>query len=62
MTTKIEEAMDTLKKAFENNPDYAHSWHCNIACMAMDAGATHEIANEGASRFMKLAFDVETSK
>jgi hypothetical protein len=60
-SSKIERAMNTLSEAFKNDPDYAHSWHCNIACMAMDAGASHEVANEGASRFMKLAFDVVTS-
>lgn len=51
---------------------YAHSWHCNIAMMCYDAmndqdiaiGSTHEqrheIANDAASRFMKLCFGVET--
>jgi hypothetical protein len=61
-SSKIERAMNTLSEAFKNDPDYAHSWHCNIACMAMDAGASHEVANEGASRFMKLAFGVETNE
>jgi len=60
MATKTERAMKILKKAFQDDPDYAHSWHCNIACMAMDAGTDHKTANDGAGRFMKLAFDVET--
>ncbi len=58
--TKTETAIKDLKKAFVKDPDYAHSWHCNIACSAMDAGADHKIANDGASRFMRLAFDVNT--
>lgn len=59
----------------EDNPSeggsYAHSWHCSIACMCMDAieensmlghKDAHEIGNEAASRFMKLCFDVETKR
>ena len=52
---------------------YAHSWHCNIAQCCYDAMKFHDpkliethfeanqIANDAASRFMKLCFDVETS-
>jgi hypothetical protein len=68
------QAFEVIKKAMiEDNPSekgsYAHSWHCNIACMCMDAieektmlghADAHEIGNEAASRFMKLCFDVET--
>ncbi len=68
------EAFEVIKKAMQNgNPSesgsYAHSWHCNIACMIMDVveektmlghADAHEIGNESASRFMKLCFDVET--
>lgn len=53
---------------------YAHTWHCNISMMCYDAmdaepwvniskEATEDrrrIANDAASRFMKLCFDVET--
>ena len=52
---------------------YAHSWHCNIAMMCYDAiedgrlsetesksMCAHTVANDAASRFMKLCFDVET--
>ena len=53
---------------------YAHSWHCNIAMMCYDAIMDAElelkresdgvdgnkVANDAASRFMKLCFDVET--
>jgi len=52
--------MAVLKKAMKKDSDYAHSWHCNIACMAQDAGADYDVSNEGASRFIKLAFDVDT--
>ena len=61
------EAMDATKKAMvADNPSkggsYAHSWHCNIAVCAIDEGIDHATANKIASRFMKLAFDVETKQ
>ncbi len=67
---KTEEAVNTLKKAFKNDPDFAHTWHCNIAMACYDSiepcTAGHEerlyIGNQAASRFMKLAFDVVTEK
>lgn len=66
------QAIKALTKAFENDPHYAHSWHCNISCAVQDAmepvdpdGDSHEYkikaGNEAASRFMKMAFGVETS-
>lgn len=53
---------------------YAHSWHCNIAMACFDAMDSepwvslseeavkrrHRIANDAASRFMKICFNVET--
>lgn len=62
MSTEVEEAMKTMKQAMKSDPDFAWSWHCNIAMMCKDAGATHKISNFGAARFMKLAFDVDTSE
>jgi hypothetical protein len=60
----------------DDNPsgrNYAYSWHCNIAMMCHDAiedgrlsetesksMCAHTVANDAASRFMKLCFDVET--
>jgi len=58
---EIELAFAVLKKAFKDDKEYAHSWHCNLACSFIDAGGSHGKANEGASRFMKLCFGVETS-
>jgi hypothetical protein len=64
-----EEAMKALREAFKADPDYAHSWHCNLAMAfydAMDENCIDENCkmvwtNAGAARFMKLAFDIETS-
>jgi hypothetical protein len=54
------QALDRLSKAFKDDPDYAHSWHCAVACCAMDEGLNREAANKAASRFMKMAFEVDT--
>ena len=69
MSTEIEDAVNTLKRAFKSDPDFAHGWHCNIAGACYDSigpsgveqddSVRHEISNEAASRFMKMAFDVE---
>ena len=65
MNTK--EAVDHLRKAFRADPDFARTWHDNLAMSFFDAqihadGAFshHEVANDGAARFMRLAFDVDT--
>lgn len=60
MNTK--EAFDTLKQAIQEDSEYAWSWHCNIAMMAKDAGASHKVGNDGAARFMQLCFGVDTQK
>lgn len=59
---KAAAAMRMLKDVFAADPDYAHSWHCNVAMSLYDSmeSPNHVTANEGASRFMKLAFDVIT--
>ena len=73
MSDKTKEAFETIKQAMiDDGPSepgsYAHSWHCNIAMMCYDAMMQsegdghdhHAIANDAASRFMKLCFDVDT--
>jgi len=49
-----------LKRAMRKDPDYAWSWHCNLAMMAYDAGAPHDDANVRAADFMKYCFGVST--
>ena len=59
----------------EKPGSYAHSWHCNIAMSCFDAAKAdvkdkplhymtdeqwHRIANDAASRFMRLCFGVQT--
>lgn len=55
-------AMGALKKALRADPEYAWSWHCNIAMAALDEGLEHKKANQAAARFMRNAFDIDTTK
>ena len=55
-------AIQVLSRCMREDYDLAWGWHCNIAVMAQDAGASHAVSNDGAARFMKLAFGVDTSK
>jgi len=51
-----------LKEALAADADYARGWHDNLACCAMDEGVGWEMAQAIAARFMRLAFDVDTSR
>lgn len=55
------EAIEALSDSFKNDSSFAWTWHCNLAMSFYDAGGDHETANDGAARFMKLAFGVDTS-
>ena len=70
---EVREAFEVIRKAMvadgpSEKGSYAHSWHCNIAMMCHDAILSHddqeefahEVGNDAATRFMKLAFDVNT--
>jgi hypothetical protein len=58
----IKKAFEVLKKAMEEDEDYAWSWHCNIAMAAYDEGLSHKKANKAANRFMKLCFGIDTKE
>ena len=58
----VSKAMKYLRWAMKNDPEYAWSWHCNLAMMACDAGATHAEANKQAASFMKATFGVDITK
>lgn len=58
MLTKI--GFFLLSRAIRKDPAYAASWHDNISVAAQDEGASWEVANRSASRFMMWAFQVET--
>jgi hypothetical protein len=54
-------AFGDLRAAIQADPGYAWSWHCNVACSAMDEGLDHPAANRAAARFMFVCFGVDTS-
>lgn len=74
MSNETKNAMVVLRKAMKDDEpgvpgSHAHGWHCNIAMACYDSMNAftdmnhhdrHIIANDAASRFMKLCFDVET--
>jgi len=60
MTSK--QAMETLKQAFKDDPEYAWAWHCNLAMAAYDEGLPKPAANRSAARFMSIAFDIDMTK
>ena len=56
-------AMQQLTAALKADPDYAWSWHCNLAMPVMDAtGVTHRAANEAGARLMRHLFDIDITK
>lgn len=55
----VADAMKVVIDAMRSDPDYAWSWHCNVAMAFFDAGGDHYIANQGAARFMRLLAGVE---
>jgi hypothetical protein len=51
-------AVDTLSSALRADSDFAHTWKANIAMCFIDAGGDKAFAEEGAERFMSIAFGV----
>lgn len=58
---QVVDAMQALSEAMQLDPDYAWSWHCNIAMASVDEGMDQESANRAAARFMRLAFKADVS-
>lgn len=57
----IATAMSEVIEALLTEPDYAWSWHCNVAMAAVDAGVPHKTANEAAARFLMTLAGVDTT-
>ena len=53
-------AMWILKRNLKKHPDFAWSWHCNLAMLAQEAGAPWEDSNIRAANFMVHCFGVDT--
>jgi hypothetical protein len=61
-TNQVAAAMQTISDAMRADPDYAWTWHCNVAMAARDAGAPSPEAQAQAAQFMRNAFGVDTSQ
>lgn len=48
-----------LRAALKADEDYAWTWLCNLACIGMDSGGSHESSNRRAAAFLRAAFDVD---
>lgn len=51
-----------LKNDMQKFPDYAWTWHCNIAVPMQDEGISHELSNKIAAKIMNNFFEIDTSK
>lgn len=54
----IKEAFDRIKKAVQEDEDYAWGWQSNVAVPFIDKGLSHKEANDGAAIFMDIAFGI----
>ena len=52
-------AMRVVLDAMRSDPEYAWSWHCNIAMAFVDEGGDHALANHAAARFMRSLAGVD---
>ena len=58
----VKEAFNTLQQAMHDDPNYAWSWHCNLAMSAHDCGVDYETSNKIAHEFMRRLFEVNTKE
>jgi len=52
--------LEDFSEQLRNNPELAWAWHCNIAMIGIDSGASPTEMNERTADFMHLAFGVDT--
>ena len=55
----IKDSMKSLSQAMKRDEGYVMSWFHNLSVTFQDVGLNKKQADEGAKRFMRLAFDVE---
>lgn len=55
----VQQAMEVVTQAMRDDPEYAWSWHCNIAMAFVDEGGDPAMGNHAAARFMRLLANVE---
>lgn len=57
----VDLAFSILGEAFNDDPDFAWSWHCNIAMPIQDAGVDYMDSNWIAAQIMMHLFGVDTT-
>lgn len=62
MSEEVVKSFEIIRQELINDPEYAWSWHCNIAMCSYDEGLSLLKANKAAVRFMKVLFGIDTSK
>ena len=56
----VAKAIDSLKTAMRDDPEYAWAWHCNLAMPIKDAiGVTHKDGNIAGAHLMSFLFDYD---
>ena len=56
-------AFSKLKQQLTDSPDYAWSWHCNIAMSIFDElDTSHEQANKAGARVMRRLFGIDITE
>lgn len=57
---QMTEAFDTFRTKMRDDPEYAWSWHCNLAMPIMDTiHCTHQQANDAAASLMQHLFAID---
>lgn len=68
MGEDLHDGIGILRAMFDSDPDYAWTWHCNLAMAfydeipeswGTDREWQHRVCNKAAARFMKSAFGAE---
>ena len=57
----IPEVLNRLTEAMKDNPEYAWSWHCNMATAAHNEGLNISSSHKSAARFMWNTFGIDMS-
>jgi hypothetical protein len=59
----IKKELGVIKKAMEEDSDFAWSWHCNLAMPIKDlTNLPHRKCNQIAAFLMKHLFEIDTSE
>lgn len=54
--------VNVLTEALRQDPEYAWSWHCNVAVAAQDAGMDYAASQLAAAKFLQLLANVDTTQ